>query len=63
MKVLVIGAVGMICRKFLEWLADDGALGGGKIEVARCVDIVGPAPRAASIIRAYIEDGHVGAVV
>jgi hypothetical protein len=63
LKVLVIGAAGMNGRKFMEWLADDGALGGGKIEVARCVDIVAPAPRAASIIRAYIEDEHVGAVV
>jgi nucleoside-diphosphate-sugar epimerase len=44
LKVLVIGAAGMIGRKLMERLALDGALGGEKIEGARCVDIVAPAP-------------------
>ncbi|HXW19974.1 MAG TPA: D-erythronate dehydrogenase [Roseiarcus sp.] len=42
MKVLIIGAGGMIGRKLVERLANDGELGGRKIAVAELVDIVEP---------------------
>ena len=44
MKVLVIGAAGMIGRKLIERLARDGALGGRRIEALAATDIVTPAP-------------------
>jgi nucleoside-diphosphate-sugar epimerase len=44
LKLLVIGAAGMIGRKPVARLARDGELGGEKIEAAHCVDIVAPAP-------------------
>lgn len=47
MKILVIGAAGMIGRKLMGRLAREGALGGRKIDAAHCVDIVAPAPLAA----------------
>ncbi len=47
MKVLVIGAAGMIGRKLMERLAREGELGGHKIDAAHCVDIVAPNPISA----------------
>ena len=47
MKVLVIGAAGMIGRKLCDRLAKDGRLAGQPIEEALFVDIVSPAPPAA----------------
>ena len=47
MKILVIGAAGMIGRKLMGRLARDGRLGGEAIEAAHCVDVVAPAPLAA----------------
>ena len=47
MKVLVIGAAGMIGRKLVERFAREGALGGAKISSLDAVDIVTPAPPAA----------------
>jgi nucleoside-diphosphate-sugar epimerase len=47
MKVLVIGAAGMVGRKLVERLARDGALGGTKIDGMDAVDIVVPTPPAA----------------
>jgi nucleoside-diphosphate-sugar epimerase len=44
MKVLVVGAAGMIGRKLMERLARDGSLGGGSISSAHGVDVVAPAP-------------------
>ena len=44
MKVLVIGAAGMIGRKLVERLARDGALAGAKIDSLDAVDIVTPTP-------------------
>ncbi len=44
MKVLIIGAAGMIGRKLCQRLARDGRLAGKPIEEARLVDIVAPAP-------------------
>ncbi len=44
MKILVIGAAGMIGRKLCERLARDGALAGKPIEAAHLVDIVAPSP-------------------
>ncbi|THD49807.1 MAG: SDR family oxidoreductase [Bradyrhizobium sp.] len=44
MRVLVIGAAGMIGRKLCAALARDGALGGRPIESAHFVDLVAPAP-------------------
>ncbi len=44
MKILVIGAAGMIGRKLCERLARDGALAGQPIEAAHFVDIVAPSP-------------------
>ena len=48
MKILVIGAAGMIGRKLMERLAREGALGGETVEAAQSVDIVAPAPLAAA---------------
>ena len=47
MKVLVIGAAGMIGRKLMERLAREGELGGRKIASAHGVDVVAPAPAPA----------------
>ena len=47
MKVLVIGAAGMIGRKLCERLGKDGRLAGQAIEEALLVDIVAPTPPAA----------------
>ena len=47
MKILVIGAAGMIGRKLMGRLAREGALGGRRIEAAHGVDVVAPAPLAA----------------
>ena len=44
MKVLVIGAAGMIGRKLVERLTRDGALGGRTIASLHATDIVAPAP-------------------
>ena len=44
MKILVIGAAGMVGRKLVERLARDGALAGEKIASLEAVDIVAPAP-------------------
>ena len=44
MKVLVIGAAGMIGAKLVARLARDGALAGDKISQLEAVDIVTPAP-------------------
>ncbi|MDE3176833.1 MAG: SDR family oxidoreductase [Pseudomonadota bacterium] len=44
MKVLVIGAAGMIGRKLVERFAREGALGGAKITNLEAVDIVAPSP-------------------
>jgi nucleoside-diphosphate-sugar epimerase len=46
LKVLVIGAAGMIGRKLCQRLARDGALAGKPIEAAHFVDIVAPSPPA-----------------
>jgi D-erythronate 2-dehydrogenase len=43
LKILVIGAAGMIGRRLVERLARDGALGGVKIAHADLVDIIEPA--------------------
>ncbi len=49
MKILVVGAAGMIGRKLCERLARDGALAGKPIEAAHFVDIVAPsAPSSAA---------------
>jgi nucleoside-diphosphate-sugar epimerase len=42
MKILVIGAAGMVGRKLVERLIRDGALGGRKIDSLDAVDIVTP---------------------
>jgi nucleoside-diphosphate-sugar epimerase len=48
LKILIVGAAGMIGRKLVERLAGDGAIGGAKITQADLVDIVEPAaPRGA----------------
>jgi D-erythronate 2-dehydrogenase len=44
MKVLIIGAAGMIGRKLTARLARDGRLAGEKIDRAHLVDIVAPRP-------------------
>ena len=43
MKVLVLGAAGMVGRKLVERLARENALGGNKIDELLAVDIVAPA--------------------
>ena len=48
MKVLVLGAAGMVGRKLCERLARDGSLGGKKIDALHMVDIVAPALAGAS---------------
>ncbi len=47
MKILVLGAAGMIGRKLMARLAKEGALGSQKIVSAHAVDIVAPTPMAA----------------
>jgi nucleoside-diphosphate-sugar epimerase len=42
LKILVVGAAGMIGRKLVERLTADGAIGGAKISHADLVDIVAP---------------------
>jgi D-erythronate 2-dehydrogenase len=42
LKILVIGAAGMIGRKLMGRLAQEGRLGGKTIDAAHCVDIVAP---------------------
>jgi len=44
MKILVIGAAGMIGRKLVEALARAGALAGQKIAAMDAIDIVAPSP-------------------
>src|SRR5579875_1648086 len=44
MKILVIGAAGMVGRKLVERLAREGALGGRRIDALEAVDIVAPVP-------------------
>ncbi len=46
LKILVVGAAGMIGRKLCERLARDGALAGKPIAAAHFVDIVPPSPPA-----------------
>src|SRR5271169_2062998 len=46
MKVLIIGAAGMVGRKLTARLARDGRLAGRTIDHARLVDIVSPLPPA-----------------
>ena len=49
MKILIVGAAGMVGRKLAERLARDGALNGRPIAGADLVDIVAPAiPAGAS---------------
>ncbi len=48
MKILVIGAAGMIGRKLVERLSADGAIGGAPIAHAELVDIVEPSPPPAA---------------
>jgi D-erythronate 2-dehydrogenase len=43
LKILIVGAAGMIGRKLVERLVQDGAIGGRRIEHASLVDIVEPA--------------------
>ena len=47
MRVLVIGAAGMVGRKLIERLARDGALGGRPVGLVRAADVVAPAVEAA----------------
>ena len=47
MKILVIGAAGMIGRKLIERLARDGRLGEATIESLHGADVVAPTPPAA----------------
>ena len=42
MKILVIGAAGMIGRKLVDQLVKDGAIGGARIAQADLVDIIAP---------------------
>ncbi len=44
MKILVVGAAGMIGRKLVERLARDGTLTGAKISGLAAVDVVAPTP-------------------
>jgi D-erythronate 2-dehydrogenase len=44
MRILIIGAAGMIGRKLVERLAGEGALGGAAITAMRLVDVVSPGP-------------------
>lgn len=46
LKILIVGAAGMIGRKLAERIAKDGALNGSAIESADLVDIVSPTPPA-----------------
>ncbi|MGZ4311677.1 MAG: D-erythronate dehydrogenase [Solirubrobacteraceae bacterium] len=53
MRILIIGAAGMVGRKLVERLAREGSLGGRAITAMRLVDVV--APRAPSCAGAEME--------
>ena len=56
MKVLIVGAAGMIGRKIVQRLARDGRLAGRDIREARLIDLVAPQPleaRFPAISEAY----------
>lgn len=56
MKVLIVGAAGMIGRKLTQRVARDGRIGGRAIDEARLVDLVLPEPieaRFPTILEAY----------
>lgn len=42
MKILVIGAAGMVGRKLIERIARDGNIGGQRVETMRLVDVIQP---------------------
>ncbi len=51
MKILIIGAAGMIGRKLAERIAKDGVLNGTAVESAGLVDIVQPSPPAGAAFK------------
>src|SRR6266481_596198 len=57
-RILVIGAAGMIGRKLLQKLAQDGSLGGSQIAHATLHDLVAPQPppKAAFQVRSAASD-------
>ncbi len=52
MKILILGAAGMVGRKFTERLAADGQLGGKAIDTVILHDVVPPVPPAGASFRA-----------
>ena len=50
MKVLIVGAAGMIGRKLTQRMARDGRLAGRSVDEARLVDLVAPEPLAARFL-------------
>ena len=61
MRVLIIGAAGMIGRKLSGRLARDGAIGGKRIEAMTLYDIVRAAPHAGAAMPVAIETGDLPA--
>jgi nucleoside-diphosphate-sugar epimerase len=61
MRVLIIGAAGMIGRKLSERLARDGAIRGTRVEAMTLYDIVRPAPPAGAAMPVEIETGDLPA--
>jgi nucleoside-diphosphate-sugar epimerase len=59
MKILVLGAAGMVGRKFLDRLARDGHLGGKTVETVIAHDIVAPVKPAAA---GFAFEAHAGDV-
>ncbi len=46
MRILVLGAAGMVGRKFMDRVAKDGAIGGREVTQATLHDVVPPAAPA-----------------
>jgi nucleoside-diphosphate-sugar epimerase len=44
LKIIIIGAAGMIGRKLVARLVKDGAIGGAPVESAHLVDVIAPTP-------------------
>jgi D-erythronate 2-dehydrogenase len=55
LKVLIIGAAGMIGRKLVEKLAKDGAVNGAPIDSAHLVDVVAPSAPASAVFKTSSE--------
>lgn len=61
MRILIIGAAGMIGRKLSERLVRDGAIGGRRIDAMTLYDIVRATPPAGAVMPVAVETGDLPA--